>query len=141
MKDRRNEFVNNNLSLCEFNCEYKGYYSDLQKAECECEIKIKLFSIKEITINKEKLYNSIMDINDNLNLYVMKCYKRLFKKDVFKNNIGFYILLFIILSTIVSCVLFLIKGHKFFANEINKIFIFKVDKENIEIGKKKWGRK
>ena len=41
LKDRRNEFINNNLLLCEKDCEYKGYNFTIKNALCECYIKIK----------------------------------------------------------------------------------------------------
>ena len=122
LDDRRKEFVNNNLSLCESNCEYKGYDSKIQKAECECEIKINIFSITEITINKDKLYKSFTNINNNINLNVLKCYRLLFNKEELKYNIGFYILLSIILATLALCIIFIFKGPKYFKDEINKIF-------------------
>jgi len=34
--DRKNEFNEKNMSLCEFNCTYKGYNSKTLKAECAC---------------------------------------------------------------------------------------------------------
>ena len=33
LKDRRNEYINNNLSLCESNCEYEGYDINTKKAK------------------------------------------------------------------------------------------------------------
>ena len=40
--DRKSDFINKNLSLCEANCEYEGYNSSLNKSECDWEIKIKI---------------------------------------------------------------------------------------------------
>ena len=64
LKDRRNEYINNNLSLCESNCKYKGYDINTKKAKCECFIKIKfpLLSESEIVINKDKLLNKFINI-------------------------------------------------------------------------------
>ena len=127
LNDRRKEFINKNLSLCESNCEYKGYNLEIEKVECECEVKIKIFSISEISINKDKLYKSFTDINNNTNLNVMKCYRLLFNKEMFKDNIGFYIFSSIILVTIISCVIFNFKGSEYFKGEINKIFSFYIN--------------
>lgn len=54
LKDRRNEYLNNNLSLGESNCEYEGYDINTKKAKCECVIKIEFpfLSKSEIIINK-----------------------------------------------------------------------------------------
>ena len=40
--DRKNEYISNNMSLCESKCEYGGYDADINKAKCECEVKIKI---------------------------------------------------------------------------------------------------
>ena len=39
LKDRKKEFINNNMSLCESNCEYNGYDSGKKKVKCDCEVK------------------------------------------------------------------------------------------------------
>jgi len=41
-KDRKNEFFDKNLSICESNRDYKGYNLEFGKAICECNIKIKI---------------------------------------------------------------------------------------------------
>ena len=53
IKDRRAEFINNNLSLCESNCNFNGYNNKTKNVECNCPIKIKLPLISEIRIDKE----------------------------------------------------------------------------------------
>ena len=128
LDDRKNEYIINNMSLCESNCRYDGYNSDTQKAKCECEVKIKLPLISEIVIDKDELYNNFIDIKKNINIKIMKCYGILFSKDGLQYNIGNYILLSIILLTIVSCIIFTIKGFKFFNEEINKIISFRQKK-------------
>ena len=58
LKDRRNEFIYNNMSLCEDNCELIGYNSITKKAICNCEIKFNFRLFSEIFNNKNKLFNS-----------------------------------------------------------------------------------
>ena len=62
LNDRKNEFINNNMSLCEKNCEYDKYNIENKMVKCECEIKIKLPLLSEIIINKDKLYNKLTKI-------------------------------------------------------------------------------
>ena len=50
--DRWNEYVNNNMSLCESNCEFTGYNFDKKEVICECNVKIKLPLISEIVVKK-----------------------------------------------------------------------------------------
>ena len=107
LKDRKKEFNNNNMSLCESNCQYNGYNSSIKKAECNCEVKINIPLMSEIILNKDKL-TKITDIKNNINLSIMKCYNVLFSLKGLKNNIGNYILLSIIFIAICCFVFYLI---------------------------------
>jgi len=44
LNDRRNEFIDNNLSLCEENCKLIEYNHIKEKAKCSCEIKTSISS-------------------------------------------------------------------------------------------------
>ena len=48
LNDRKQEFIDNNLSLCENNCEYIGYNTDNKQSSCDCAIKNKMDLISEI---------------------------------------------------------------------------------------------
>ena len=111
LKDRRNEFINN-YSLCEHNCEYKGYNLNKKKVECECFIKVKLPILSEIKINKDKLLSNFKDLEKTSNINVIKCYKLLYKKEGLKYNVGNYFLLSIILINIILVIIFKVKGYK-----------------------------
>ena len=41
LSDRRSEYIENNMSLCEDNCEYGGYNSNTKKSICQCDIETK----------------------------------------------------------------------------------------------------
>ena len=94
LKDRRNEFIDNNL--CEKNCEYKRYDFNSKKAVCDCPVKNNIPLLSEIVIDKDKLLTNFKDIKSLMNLDVMKCYKTLFDKKGLKNNLGNYIISLII---------------------------------------------
>ena len=96
LKDRKNEFINNNLSLCVINCDYNGYKSEIKKVECDCEVKIKIPLMSEIIFNKYKLLNNIKDFENIINIKIMKCFNKLFSIEGLKYNIRSYILLSII---------------------------------------------
>ena len=137
LADRKNEFVNNNLTLCEEDCEFKGYDSNTKKASCSCEVKISLPLISEINIDKNKLYNSFSDIKNIANLDLMKCYDTLFSKKGLKKNYGFYILMVNILLFIICLIIFYAKEHKKFRKIIYRIIIYKKkNKEYKSIQKK-----
>ena len=123
LKDRRIEYINNNLSLCENNCEYKGYDINNKKSICECFVKKNISLISEINNNKFKLLNNFIDIKNTININIIKCFIKVFNKEGFLKNIGNYIMIIIILLTFVLSILFKIKGYnnlKFKINEIIK---------------------
>ena len=135
LKDRRNEFINDNLSLCEKQCNYNGYNNFTKKAICECIIKIKFPLMSEIVINKEKLWNNFVNIKNIININIMKRYYTLLKKESFAKNIRNYFRSIIIIMTLILCILYKINGFKELENKIN--IIKKIRKKVIIIEGKK----
>ena len=54
LSDRKNEYINKNLSLCENDCTFIGYDSSTKKAKCECKVKISISNLSGIKIDKQK---------------------------------------------------------------------------------------
>ena len=129
LEDRRKEFTDKNLSLCEKECKYKGINQE-KKIKCDCIVKIKLPLINEIEINKDKFLKDFTEIKKLLNLNIMKCYSVLFTKDGIKKNIGSYCILSIITANIILLILFLVRGKKLLFKKIRKLA--KLIKENIK---------
>ena len=121
LKDRRNEFFDKNLSICESNCDYEGYNSDMGKVSCECQVKIKIPLISEIVFNKDLLRSKFVDIKNNINLKIMKCYYILFTSEGLLYNIGSYIFLTIIFLNNILLIVFIYKGYKILCNKIYEI--------------------
>jgi hypothetical protein len=138
MNDRYEEFAYYNYSLCEKDCEYKGYDSKLKKAKCECKIKneIKIFS--KIIIDKDLLFNNFIKLNSTMNLDIIKCYYIVFTYEGLIKNIGSYIIIAIILIFIVTVVLFFTVGYNKLFLQISQISSVKYyEGEKNEIEKKK----
>ena len=150
LTDRKNEFINNNMTICETKCEYEGYELDFKKAKCECEVKIKIPLMSEITINKNILMNKL-DIKNSLNIKILKCYKLLLSKNGLIGNIGSYIILSIIFIISICLIIFLNKDYykiiaiiyRIISFNKNKTIISKINsfKEKKIIKKKKWNKK
>ena len=138
LNDRKNEFINNNLSICEDNCELEGYDSKTIRAKCDCKVKKEISLISEISSNKKELLKKFTDVNNIFNVKIIECHKLLFSTEGLKNNICSYILLSIIFINIISCILFILKGYKLLYDEINKILEYKLEnnknnnKDNIQ---------
>ena len=80
LNDRKNDYVNNNMSICEIDCDFIAYSYETQNAICSCGIKTEIPLMKNIKFDKEILFNSFIDINNIANIKMMKCYKTVFKK-------------------------------------------------------------
>ena len=61
LTERKNEFNNNYLSLCEANCIYKGYDTNSNKVTCECNIKTDFINLSDIINKKSELLFTIID--------------------------------------------------------------------------------
>ena len=135
--DRKNEYNNNNLSLCENNCKFKGYNSQTSKVECECKIKNNINFFSDIQIDKSQLIGKLISIKKISSIWVVKCFKLVFSLEGFILNIGSYILLLIILISIICSILFCKKGYFSLADKMKKIiekkfnYSFNNDNNNI----------
>ena len=119
LSDRKNEFFDKNL--CESNCDYEGYNSDIGKAACDCQVKIEIPLMSEIVFNKELLKSKFVDIKNYINLKIMKCYYILFTSKGLLSNIGSYTLFAVIFLNIILLIAFISKGHKKLCDKIYEI--------------------
>ena len=108
--DRINEYINNNYSLCEKNCIYKGYDSNLNTSECLCKVKSVFKTITEVTAE-----NDIFDLNfkrykHKTNLYLLLCFKLLLKNNEIFGKVGSYIIISFFIIFIVIFFLFIKYG-------------------------------
>ena len=122
LKDRRQEFIDNNLAICEENCDMKDYNYINKRVVCSCDIKLAISLIEDVKCDKEKLKNNFKDINNIANIKFLKCYKIAFRRKNLLVNFGFYIIDFIFLLYFVFIVLFCSKYQRRFFKKIKKIF-------------------
>ena len=126
LNDRKKEFSEKNLSLCENKCNYTGYKEDTKQSTCKCFIKNKLDLINDIINNPNKLANNFesdnLDINKgSSNILTIKCTKELFSKEGLINNISSYILIIFFGYFLLCIILFIKCGYPLLKNEIKKI--------------------
>ena len=107
LKDRKNEFVENNMSLCEENCDLIEYDKIKEKVKCSCDVKFSIPSnFVDIKFDKKEFFKSFTDINNIFNLGVMKCYEIVLKvKNLIKNYGSFIVGSIIILYFITLLIL------------------------------------
>ena len=128
LKDRKNEFIVGNKTVCQDDCDFSNYDKDIKKVECICEVKETVLSFANITININKLYKNFLDIKNIANINILKCYKILFCKSGLIYNIGSYIILIIFLFNVICIIIF-------YSSQFNKLKM----KINILFSKKKVG--
>ena len=127
LPDRKKEFINNNMTLCEEDCNLIEYNYTNEKAKCSCLIKIKLPFLEDIKFDKNKLYKSFTDIKNIVNIKLMKCYKNAFNKKSLRNNYGFFIYISTFILLIITFFLFYCKYYFYLTSEINKISEAKIN--------------
>ena len=90
LKDRRDDYINNNLAICDNGCELTAYDYTTHKASCYCPISLTISSISKIKIDKERLMSNFLDISNVANTKIMKCYSTFFSSKI-KKNVGFFV--------------------------------------------------
>ena len=123
LKDRRNEFVDNNMSLCEENCDLINYDFNTEKAKCSCDIKLNIPSNYDIKFNKKEFLKSFIDFKNIFNFNIMKCYKTVFRIKSLLKNYGFFILFLIIILYFITLFLFLNISYDEIKKEIKDIIL------------------
>ena len=129
LTDRRNEFIKNNMSLCEENCELSYYNYYIQRAKCSCKTKT-ILSLNNNESNSKNFLKNFIDIKTFTNIEIIKCYKILFNKNNIKNNYGFFILFFIFLLYLICIIIFYCKSLKNLIDIIKNIFDAKNNEKN-----------
>ena len=143
LKDRRNNFIENNMTLCEENCELIDYDYTNERAKCSCKIKLDLSLVNNIKFDKEELKKNFVEIKNIANIQFLKCYKITFIKDEIKNNLGCFIFMFIIFLYFICLILFYCKHYDLLKIEINMIIskIKSEQKQNNQRKENKNGKK
>jgi hypothetical protein len=132
LNDRKNEFIENNKTVCQENCDFIYYNESIQIANCSCKVKKSSSSVSDITINKEKLYENFGDKKtDKSNLAITSCNVLSSKENIISNT-GFYLLLLIIAFLIFIFILFCIRGYNSLEEKIDEVIYkkFKNESEN-----------
>ena len=132
LNDRKEEFSDNNMSLCENICEYVGYDLETKKAVCECGIRYKELLLSEYDNKTDLLANNLTTDNSTSNIGAMKCVDLVFSKDGLLSNIGSYILIMIIILHIISIIVFYKCGYQILDTSIQDMIDDKKKIKNME---------
>ena len=101
LKDRRSTIFQN-VSLCDSGCKYKSYDCETGKVSCDCSIKEEV-SLAEDTDVPTPIYEQLLD---STNIIIVKCYKLLLDINNYQENIGFWLIMSLIVLSILCLVLY-----------------------------------
>ena len=121
IKDRKTNFVNNDIIVCQENCDFSKYNFTTFRVECSCKAKGASSSFADMKFNKAKILANFKDIKNFANFNFLVCYKNLFNKNGIVNNIGSYIILSIIFFHIINVFIFYLKQFRSIKKIINYI--------------------
>ena len=133
LSDRKEYFINNNLSICEEGCILEKYDKENNRSKCTCDIILEIPFISNIKINKAKIRDSFSDINNILNIKIIKCYKLLLDINKLKKNFGIFIFISIIFLFFIFVILFYSFDYKNLKNKIEILVNTKINWKEIKI--------
>ena len=80
LKDRKEEFINKNKSVCQEQCIFGKYNYETQRVTCSCDVEESSPTFDNMKINKSELFKNFIDIKNIANINILVCYKKLFCK-------------------------------------------------------------
>ena len=128
LKDRTNEFVDNNMTLCEENCDLISYNYTNKKVKCSCDVKTNINQNYDYKFDKNEFFKSFIDIKNIANINVMKCYKIVLNLKNLISNYGFYLIGSIMLLYIITIFIFIFISYKKIVDHLFNIFLDKINK-------------
>ena len=138
-KDRQNEFVENDKTLCQENCDFTEYNEMDHRANCSCFFKEYNLSFANMNIDKTKLYENFDDSSNKKeisNLGVTSC-NVLSSKENIKSNPGFFSLIIILAIFVIIFIFFCTKGYNMLENKMNEVIHKKFENEHKKNNKKR----
>ena len=130
LNDRRNEFINNDMSLYEENCELTSYDNIKKRAKCSCDVKTSI-SLDYIEFDRKNLMKNFLDIKKITNIEIVKCYKIIFYTNNIKYNYGLFFFFFMFILYFTCLTVFYCKSLKKLIDEIIKIIQAKNKKNDV----------
>lgn len=134
LSDRKNNYVNNNLTVCEEDCNFNRYNYTTSKVTCSYEVQTNpTTKIGDITFDKNKLFDSFTNFKNILNINVLKCYKSFFNLESYKYNYANLLLISIMMLYIFTFLFIYCKDYYNLEKILNIIVYFQM---NLKLVKK-----
>ena len=123
LKDRQDEFIQENKAVCQEYCDFTNYNFTIQKADCSCIFKESSKAYADMKINKEELMKRFKDLNNKAsvsNLDITSC-NVLGSKENIISNTGFFLLLVILAIFLIVFIIFCTKGYNLLEDKIDEV--------------------
>ena len=140
LSDRKNDFYDQYITFCQENCTYNSINTETVKVDCSCQNKNKTFNTSYATFQPNILIENFFNIEKNMNLKVIYCFRLVFSYKGQKNNIGSMFLIVIIILFIIIMILHFTLGRKKILEIFEKMIVeYKELKHQISFKKSKSG--
>ena len=126
---RKADYYDDEIILCEENCEYKNLNTENMKVICECEIKngIDSDSAKKEVFKPQILWKNFYKLDTFSNFKIIRCYKLVFSKNGLKGNYISIIMMVVFCIFIAST----IWNYFSYTNNMKKLFKKLLKKKNL----------
>jgi len=142
LRDRRKDFYNPNITLCEENCKYDGFDIDSLKVKCQCGIKpIVNSDISKTKFTPNTILENFYKLEKYANIKIVTCYNLVFNSSRLKNNFGNYFIIVISLLFIITMIIIFATIHKKTNDILRNIIIGSLSLNKKAKRKKKFHRK
>ena len=128
----------NNMYICQSDCQFISYNITTQKAECDCRVQQEevITSLKDISFDKEQIFEAFVGAIKNSNFLVLKCYELLLVFSKLLLNYGFIIMSIILFLNLILIIVYCIKGKNKISELITNFIKNKFDVLEIKEKKK-----
>ena len=111
--ERRTDYFNENINLCEKGCTFKEYDVNTHYYSCSCPVKDTINqNTDHFEVVKKELPEDFYKKHKNSNIEVFKCASQVFSSEGQKKNFGSYCLMACFVSFIGVVVFYILKGSK-----------------------------
>ena len=121
LRDRIQESIKNNKTVCQEDCDFTEYNYELLIANCSCSVKDLSLKVNDRNINMKKVFESFKDVKNIVNIKILICYDILFSFKGILKNIGAILIIIIIIFHFICIILFYSKFNERFKIQINNI--------------------
>ena len=113
LNDRRKDFYNPNITLCEDNCKYEEFDIETLKVKCKCDIKTSVKDTSEVKFFPNIIIENFYKLEKYANLKIVICYNQVFNLSKLKKSYGSYFMIFIgLLYIIILIIIFITINEK-----------------------------